>query len=89
MSDFSADTFRIEDTICNTCKHRLTRLIIPLDYEEWGIDPNELGISDDDSVIIEQHVCLITQQDLDGIVQDCNKYVNIKESVFFSENPYT
>lgn len=81
--------FPIDSSICKNCVHRFSRFLIPLDYESYGITIEEFeDLDDDEEVIIEQHICLISQQDLDGVVKDCNKYRSDKDVPFFSSNPF-
>jgi len=93
MTDFN-DTneilFPLEDTICKYCANRFSRQVIPIDFEEWGIDLDELDIEEEDEVIVEQHVCLILYQDIDCIVQKCNNFkpVGRHKEGFFARDPF-
>jgi len=89
MSNADTGVFPMDDTICKDCSHRLSRVIIPLDYELFDIDISTLDIEEGEEVLIEQHICMILQDDLNGVVQECNKFANIHEETFFSGNPYT
>jgi hypothetical protein len=87
---FSTD-FPLDETLCRDCIYRFSRLVEPLDPEEFGITEevlNELDIKDDDDIIVEQHTCLITYQDLDGMVKKCTHFKKYSEIQFFHNNPY-
>jgi hypothetical protein len=80
MSDnvefFSGD-FPIAESLCFTCEHRASRVIVPLDPEAIGLDSEaleNLGVGEDESIRIEQHTCIILMQDMDYIVTECNKF---------------
>lgn len=66
--------FPIEDSLCFTCKHRLSRVLSPMDPESMGIDLDEVELDDEENLIIEQHVCTATMQDMDFIVLACSRY---------------
>ena len=87
MSD--DNDFPLELSLCNDCVHRFSRFLIPMDYESYGISLEDFDdIADGDEIIIEQHICLISQQDLDGVVKECNKYKPDTAVGFFSSNPF-
>lgn len=65
--------FPLEDTLCRNCVHRLSKTIIPINYEDFGIDVEDLE-NPDDEIEIEQHTCLKTGQDMDYLVMSCSKY---------------
>jgi hypothetical protein len=88
MSDVDAGIFPMDDTICKNCSHRLSRVIIPLDYEFFDIDVTMLDIEEGEDVLIEQHICTILQDDLNGVVKECNKFASVSEETFFIGNPY-
>ena len=86
---YYGEVFPLEDTICKNCVHRISRIIVPLDPESFGLDEEVLsymGIQDNEDVIIEQHTCLITQQDMDYIVRECSQYAD--DNTIFKHNPY-
>jgi len=62
------------DSICTDCKYLLKRLIIPLNDEQFGIDRDELGIPDDEEIVLEHYMCEQVLLDLDHIVIECNKF---------------
>ena len=88
MSNDTKYEFCLEETLCNECVNRFSKLIVPLDYEDWGVDLDDFDLEEDEEVIVEHHMCLVTGEDLDGIVKDCNKFIRINEKTFFKENPY-
>lgn len=82
--------FPLDETICKECIHRLSRIIVPLDLDDFFIeeDLNKMGLDDGESVAVEQHACLKTNQDLNYLVQECNHFSNNTKSEFFKNNPY-
>ena len=82
------ESFPLSETLCKDCAHRQSKTIIPIDPEMYGLDDETLytmGIGEDDEIIIEQHTCLISNQDMDYIVLECNSY---KPSICkFFKNP--
>jgi hypothetical protein len=66
--------FPIDETLCKDCIFRVSRAFIPLDYESYGLDINDFDLEEGEPLEIEQHVCLITMQDMDYVVKECNKF---------------
>lgn len=62
-------------SICKSCEHVMIRTIQPLteDYKSYLEEVFEID-TDITDCIIEQFKCLITNEDLDGIISDCNRY---------------
>jgi hypothetical protein len=92
--DTYGEPFPLDETLCGKCVYRLSRIMIPLDLESYGIDDEclsklEIDADDEDNeILVEQHICLILQRDLDGIVTDCNFFKNTKENSFFTSDPW-
>lgn len=61
---------------CSNCVHRLTRVIEPVTREDIDYYCSLVDIEADDAydLFIEQHKCLLTGEDLDGIIIDCSKF---------------
>ena len=82
----------LENSICLKCKHLVSRSIIPVDYEEFGLQEEDFNYEEDeeiniDDVVMIHNTCVILNMDLGHIVMTCNKYE--KENEFFKEkNPY-
>lgn len=79
----------LEDSMCVNCVHRITRLIEPMteDFIEYVLD--KMGVDefeDDAELLIEQHRCIITGEDIDGIVHSCNKYAPLASTFLIREN---
>ena len=79
----------LEGSLCASCIHRVSRLIEPMteefiDYvlDKMGVD----SVEDDVELLVEQHMCLITGDELDGIVHNCNKYVSSTSRSIIREN---
>ena len=71
------DLFPIEETLCNTCKFRLSRTLIPLNLDNFNIseaDLKEMDLEEGSDIAVEQHTCLIIGEDMDYIVTSCNRY---------------
>ena len=81
MSDtinLSEGEFPLDQTLCCTCVYRLSKTIVPLNYEDFGIDLDELE-DPDEEIEITQHTCLKTGQDMDFIVVNCSQYTESDE----------
>lgn len=77
MSDMLVDPMDIVyQSKCYTCKHRLVRKIEPTSIEDLEFYLEDIDFEDDDDydIFIEQHKCLITDEDILGIVRECNMY---------------
>jgi hypothetical protein len=85
------DLFPIDETICKVCAYRMSRLIIPLELDDFGIseeDLKDIELNDDDEIMIEQHTCLIVQEDLGYLVKECTHFKDKRETSLFTSNPY-
>lgn len=76
MSTYTDQMFPLEDSICLTCANRLSRVFIPLDYSSYGIDLDDFDLEEGEPLEIEQHTCMVLNQDLDCVVSTCNKYID-------------
>ena len=92
MSDFHDEDFPLDDTLCKDCIYRMSRVITPLDPEDFGIsdaDLEEMGLDEDEELMVEQHTCLISNTDMDYLVRECSHYrSNMEGNAFFLNNPY-
>ena len=91
MSKIDVDAFPLEGSMCNKCKNRFSRLIVPLNYDWYDVDPDDFDLEEGEELIIEQHVCLISHQDLDGTVKECNHFKNLEDGFkgsFFTKTPF-
>lgn len=79
MSETTEGVFPLEDSLCLTCYHRLTRVFIPLNYSDYDININDFDLAEGEPLEIEQHTCMVLNQDLDCVVYQCNKYVNVSD----------
>jgi len=66
----------IKKSRCLNCIHRLTRVVEPVTQEDREYYMDLLGIEDGDTydLFIEQHKCLVTDEDLDGIIRECSHF---------------
>lgn len=81
----------INKSLCGTCAHRFSRLIEPATDEYRDYIFEKLGIDeydDDLELFIEQHRCLIADEDLEGVVHDCNMYKPAPEYRLIREYTY-
>lgn len=88
---YYGELFPIKDTICKDCVHRISRIIVPLDPDTFGLDEeilDDMGIGENEDVIIEQHTCLISQQDMDYLVKECTQFRDKNDGALFKNNPY-
>jgi len=75
----------------------MSRLIEPVNQEDrdYYIDMLDIEIADNiDSeqevldLLIEQHKCLITDEDIDGIIHECTQYISAIKSRLIREYMY-
>lgn len=61
---------------CWDCVYRLTRLVEPVTQDdlEFYLSMVDIDQNDDYDLIVEQHRCLLTDEDLDGVIRECNQY---------------
>ena len=86
----------IENSKCKECEHVVSRIVIPMDYEEFGISLEELqGELDaedydenNDRIAVVHNTCSILNMDLNHIVVECNKYLKTNNITFLKNNPY-
>ncbi len=76
------------NNVCSDCEHRFSRIIVPADYDRYDIDIDSLEIPEGKTLVVEQHICLILQEDIDGEVRACNYYNPRNDVGFFSRNPF-
>lgn len=85
-----ADDFPIEDTMCRDCEHRMSKLVVPIDLETFGIEEDEYDLEEDEELQVEIHTCLVLGQDMDFVVRECTHYSSVQNgNVFFMNNPYS
>lgn len=90
IDDSTDEASPMDFSMCRHCKNLMVRVIIPMDLESFGIDEKvieELNISDDDSIEVLYYTCLITNQDMDYIVIDCNHFKDRNKSILMKD-PY-
>jgi len=69
----------IEKSKCLHCVHKLTRTVELITKEDKEYYMELIGMDDIDDIdnyefFIEQHKCLITDEDIDGIIHSCSHY---------------
>jgi hypothetical protein len=66
----------INKSKCLHCVHKLTRTIELVTQEDKEYYMDLIGIDniEDYDFYIEQHKCLITDEDLDGIIHECSHF---------------
>jgi len=83
--EVSFKEFPIEESLCFTCKHLVSRVLVPIDPEAMGLDRDDFDLEDDEELVVEQHTCTALMQDMDFIVLECTKYEDAekgKEKLF-------
>lgn len=75
---------------CATCRHMFKRVLNlvtqeDIDYYSQYVELDDL---DDYELSIEQYKCLITQEDIDGEVIECNNYLPNRKSNLIGEYKY-
>lgn len=79
----------IEGSICVQCIHRISRTIIPLNYEDYGLVPEDIILPDGTEAPIVHNGCKELGMDLDHIVLNCNKFDRDIKTVFRSDQIIT
>lgn len=83
------DYFPMEKTICKNCVYRFSRTIGPIDPETYDIPLDNLpDVEEGDQILLEQHLCLLLQEDLDAVVVNCSKFLDRRDKSIFIDNPY-
>lgn len=77
----------IKKSKCRNCEFRLTRTVEPVSQEDREYYMELLGIEDGESydLFIEQNKCLVTNEDLDGIIRECNGFSPKSEQCLIRE----
>lgn len=77
----------LKESRCYNCKHRLSRILEPVTQEdkEYYMDILNIEDADEYDLYIEQHKCLMTDEDLDGVIRECNKFVPEMQLQFLRE----
>ncbi len=93
MTDINthSNLFPMDETICKVCSYRMSRLVVPLELDDFGIseeDLKDIELNDDDEIMVEQHTCLIIQEDMDYLVRECTHFKDKREVSLFTSNPY-
>jgi len=89
----------LDNSKCKNCEHLVSRIILPLDYGEFGIDITTLKEEieeeegetiDDEEIAIVHNTCTVLNMDLNHLVIECNKHTKSKNEVqtFFKANPW-
>jgi len=79
MSDPSF-RYNINNSKCRYCVHRVTRVIMPQDPAEYGIDvESEEFAAGSGNIIIEHHICVDLDIDLDHDVLECSRFESEEE----------
>lgn len=84
MSDPASVMQSLSNSMCRHCSHRVTRVIIPNDYADYGITIDENDITSNSCVVLEHHICMELDVDLDCDVLECNRF---KENIGGSGRP--
>lgn len=64
----------LKGSLCATCEFRASRVIIPFYEEEYGISRKEMGLDENEDVILEHHMCKELGIEIDHIVLECDHY---------------
>lgn len=66
----------LQGSKCETCCFRMSRVVEPTTQEdiEYYLDLLNIEVTDGYELFIEQHKCLITNEEIDGIIHVCTQY---------------
>ena len=67
----------INNSKCKNCKHLMKRTIELITQDDRNYFMPDLDLDDDDEydLYIEQYKCLVTSEDIEGVVVSCNYFV--------------
>ena len=88
---YSKFLFPLDDTLCKNCVNRMSRELNPIDLEDFDLDLSENDVEDIDNgeeLIVEEHTCLILNQDMFYIVKSCTHFKNKNDVSLFSTNSF-
>jgi hypothetical protein len=75
MPDPGSVKGNMNDSICKHCQHRVTRVLIPHDCADYGINVDkDLGAAGTSCVVLEHHLCIELDVDLDCDVLECPRF---------------
>lgn len=92
MEEIYSDNFPMNETICKDCAFRMSRVITPIDPEDFGLteeDMDEIALEVGECILIERHTCMIDQSDMDYIVRDCNHFRDMKAGSLILNDIYS
>ena len=78
------DTEILGNSLCRTCVYRMSRIVIPFnfdcyDFSEEEIEQIEAMAENGEETLIEEHTCLLLKDMLDCRVGACTFYKNINK----------
>jgi hypothetical protein len=88
MTDVYDDAI-FDKSICKKCKHRITRVIIPLFPEDWLYPENDEereAIENGEEITVDHEYCIKLNLDLDHVVLKCSLYEPVQKSEYFIRN---
>ncbi len=75
MADPGSVKGNTNNSICKRCQHRVTRVLIPHDCADYGINVAEdLGPAGTSCIVLEHHICVELDVDLDCDVLECSRF---------------
>jgi len=87
----------LEGSKCKDCEHLISRIILPMDYTDFGIDINLLKQEieeeekiplDNEEIAIVHNTCVVLNMDLGHLVIECNKYSKKGVPTIFNTDPW-
>ncbi len=80
MADPGGIRGNLNSSICKGCQHRVTRVLIPHDCADYGINvEEELGPAGTSCIVLEHHMCIELDVDLDCDVLECSRFKSTNE----------
>jgi hypothetical protein len=77
MADPGSVKGNMNNSICKRCQHRVTRVLIPHDCADYGINVEEdFGPAGTSFIVLEHNMCVELDVDLDCDVLECSRFKN-------------
>lgn len=81
--------FPMDHTLCRDCINRMSRELNPIDLDDFDLSEDDIeDIDNGEELVIEEHTCLVLNQDMFYLVKSCTHFKNKKDVSLFSTNSF-